>query len=214
MFFTEKQFQVLEFIQQYRDVRGISPTMGEIAALLRVTKVTVYEHLNQLERKGAIQREKFRSRSIVPLVRVEGRGSRLQLEIRGSIRCGVASHLKGDGFAATGNGGSNSQEPAVDLLRLFPSAAGCFVLRVEGDGLLVDQIRDGDFVIVAERTDPAAGEFVVEVAADGTSSLGRYVPPASRARSPKRRRISGPAQPRISGVVVGVLRSFAGNARN
>ena len=44
----------MEFIQQFREERGISPTLDEIASNFGVTKITVYEHVNQLERKGAL----------------------------------------------------------------------------------------------------------------------------------------------------------------
>ena len=57
MYFTEKQLRIMEFIQQFRDERGISPTLEEIASNFGVTKITVYEHINQLERKGALKRE-------------------------------------------------------------------------------------------------------------------------------------------------------------
>ena len=58
MYFTEKQLRIMEFIQQFRDERGISPTLEEIASNFGVTKITVYEHINQLERKGALKRER------------------------------------------------------------------------------------------------------------------------------------------------------------
>ena len=48
MYFTEKQLRIMEFIQQFRDERGISPTLEEIASNFGVTKITVYEHINQL----------------------------------------------------------------------------------------------------------------------------------------------------------------------
>ena len=71
MYFTEKQLRIMEFIQQFRDERGISPTLEEIASNFGVTKITVYEHINQLERKGALKREKFRARSIELIASVE-----------------------------------------------------------------------------------------------------------------------------------------------
>ena len=43
MYFTEKQLRIMEFIQQFREERGISPTLDEIASNFGVTKITVYE---------------------------------------------------------------------------------------------------------------------------------------------------------------------------
>ena len=88
MYFTEKQLRILEFIKQFRDERGISPTLEEIAENFGVTKITIYEHINQLERKGALKREKFRARSIELLVPVEERKARYDMPLMGNLRGG------------------------------------------------------------------------------------------------------------------------------
>jgi len=61
MYFTEKQLRIMEFIQQFRAERGIAPTLEEIAKNFNVTKITIYEHINQLERKA-----RSRERSSAP----------------------------------------------------------------------------------------------------------------------------------------------------
>src|SRR5687767_110874 len=89
MYFTEKQLRIMEFIQQFRAERGISPTLEEIAKNFGVTKITIYEHINQLERKGAIRREKFRARSIEIMAPVEERGARFSVPLMGNLREGL-----------------------------------------------------------------------------------------------------------------------------
>jgi SOS-response transcriptional repressor LexA len=61
---TRRQGEVLQFIRRYWAEEGLSPTQKEIAAHLGVGKVTVYELVNRLERKGAIKRERCFPRSI------------------------------------------------------------------------------------------------------------------------------------------------------
>lgn len=61
--YTPRQLEVVEFIREFRDEKGISPTLEEIAERFGVSKITAYGHINQLERKGAIKREKYRARS-------------------------------------------------------------------------------------------------------------------------------------------------------
>lgn len=76
--FTPKQLQILEFIVAFTKERGFSPTLEEIAesALDRpVTKITVYEHINQLEAKGAVRRAKFKARSITVLIKLPARSN-------------------------------------------------------------------------------------------------------------------------------------------
>ena len=75
MYFTEKQLRIMEFIQQFRAERGISPTLEEIAEYFGVTKITIYEHINQLERKGRSQAGKV-PRSLHRTPRASG-GARL-----------------------------------------------------------------------------------------------------------------------------------------
>ncbi len=79
MCLTEKQLRILQFIQRFREDRLISPTLQEIANEFGVTKITIYEHLNQLEKKGAIKRTRFYSRSIEVLVPVEERAGLVRL---------------------------------------------------------------------------------------------------------------------------------------
>lgn len=62
--YTPRQLEVVEFIRDFRDENGVSPTLEEIAKKLSVSKITAYVHISQLERKGAIRREKYRARSV------------------------------------------------------------------------------------------------------------------------------------------------------
>ena len=61
---TPKQLKILKFIKSYYDINELSPTFAEIAGELKVTVVTVFEHINALERKGLIRRAKRKARSI------------------------------------------------------------------------------------------------------------------------------------------------------
>lgn len=203
MYFTEKQLRILKFIQHFRAQRGISPTMEEIAAKVGVTKITVYDHLNQLERKGALRRERFRARSIEPLVWVgEGQGQ-FVLPILG---------------ARAGSSMPNGESLTLDLSAVLPLNKQCFAFRVDGDSLLNDHIRDGDYVIVERRPNPANGDLVVALA-DGRSTIKRYFREKSRVRleSPggdqKPIRLKS-REAQVHGVVVGLLRNFPADGKN
>ncbi len=71
---TPKQLRILQFIRDWRHHHGYSPTMQEIADLLGVSKVTVFEHIESLIGKGALIRNpnKARSLSIPDEVEVPG----------------------------------------------------------------------------------------------------------------------------------------------
>ena len=61
MNYTPKQLQILRLIQSYQRDHGYSPTYAELAKELNVSTITVFEHLEALERKGAITRRRHAS---------------------------------------------------------------------------------------------------------------------------------------------------------
>jgi repressor LexA len=199
MYFTEKQLRIMEFIQQFRAERGISPTLEEIAASFGVTKITIYEHINQLERKGALKREKFRARSIEILSPVEERKPRFSVPLMGTLRSGLPIQ---------------APEPSQDLnlSDLLPLGKSCYALMVKGDAMVNEHIADGDYVIVEKRAEAHDGETVVAVLENGEVALRKYYSDKGRVRlqSP-----NGGAKPQvvksleIRGVVLGVYRPFS-----
>lgn len=61
---TKRQHAVLCYVRSYRAFRGYSPTYQEIADNFGVSRVTVFGHVVELERKGLIRRTALRERSI------------------------------------------------------------------------------------------------------------------------------------------------------
>lgn len=62
-----KQKQVLEAIQYFIDKNGYSPTLREIASILKCDTRPVFEKIMILEEKGYIKTTNGKSRSIVVL---------------------------------------------------------------------------------------------------------------------------------------------------
>jgi repressor LexA len=198
MYFTEKQLRIMEFIHQFREARGISPTLEEIAENFGVTKITIYEHINQLERKGALKREKFRARSIELLVPVENRKSRLSLPLMGHIRAGSPIE-------------ATEQREDLNLSEILPVGKSCYALRVRGDSMVGDHIADGDLVIVEKAKTVKDGDTVVVVLEDGSAAIKRCFNEKSCVRLMSRNGGVKPIlakNPDIRGVVIGVLRCF------
>lgn len=197
MYFTEKQLRIMQFIQMFRQERGISPTLEEIAENFGVTKITIYEHINQLERKGALKREKFRARSIELLVPVEERKDRFSVPVVGNLR--------GEGLDASEGG------EAFNLTEFLPLGKRCYALKVEGDSMKDDHITDGDVVIVERRDTPENGEIVVVDLDSGKTAIKRYYNAEGGVRLASTNGSSGELlsqEPEIRGVVIGVLRRY------
>jgi repressor LexA len=196
---TPKQLRVLTFIRDFSKARGYAPTMQELANEFGVSKVTVFEHIGALQKKGYLKRVRHRARS-------------LQLSEQISFPDERATRLPLVGVIAAGRPIEAIEEREVlDLEDMFVSAHETFVLRVRGDSMVDDHIRDGDFVVVEKRATARDGETVVALLDNGEATLKRFY------REPDGARLQ-PANPNyrpiktknvsVQGVVVGVVRRY------
>ncbi len=196
---TPRQLQILTFIRDNRRTEGYSPTMQELADALRVTKVTIFEHVAALEKKGLLRRlpHKARSLELTSLVRFPDESpSRLPLL----------------GYIAAGEPIEAIEEPeTIDLEALFTRRTGTFALRVRGDSMIDEQIRDGDYVVIERRDHVRNGESVVALLDDGEATLKKFYREKGRIRlQPANENYDpifvAPGRLQVQGVVVGVLR--------
>src|SRR6266404_9428012 len=126
---TPKQLRILQLIRDWRVRKGYSPTMQELADEIGVSKVTVFEHVEALIKKGALVREpnKARSLSIAEGIAVpdESRPSRFPLV--GKIAAGYPIEKV-------------AEQDEIDLTELMGSRNSrggefTFALKVEGDSM-------------------------------------------------------------------------------
>jgi len=195
---TPRQMDVLRFIRDYRDRFGYSPTMQEIGDHLHLTKVTVFEHVGALEKKGALLRgakHKARSLRVSPDVEFpEDKATRLPLV--GRIAAGQPIEAVED-------------IETIDLEDLFGRPVGTFLLRVTGESMIDEQIRDGDYVVCERRNEPRDGETVVALLPDGEATLKKFYREADGIRLQPANPDFEPIRVRevnIQGVVIGVFR--------
>ena len=196
---TPRQLQILTFIRDFRRKHGYSPTLQELADALDVTKVTVFEHLSVLESKGLLRRSKHKARSLELSARLDWPDeSATQLPLVGTIAAGAPIEAVED-------------PESLDLEDLFASRRGCFVLRVRGDSMIDEQIRDGDYVVVERRENPRSGDTVVALLDDGEATLKKFYRERGGVRLEPANKDFQPIRVRhcdVQGVVVGVLRRY------
>jgi repressor LexA len=202
---TPKQLRIVQLIRDSRIVHGYSPTMQELADALGVSKVTIFEHIEALIKKGALKREpnKARSLSIPDNARVPDEVHEMIFPLIGRIAAGHPVEK----FAQT---------EQLDLHDIFGSArvaqkGACFALRVEGDSMKDEGILDGDYVIVERRDTARNGERVVALLPTGETTLKTFFREKDRIRLQ-------PANPdfqpifvrdcKVQGVIIGVLRKY------
>ncbi len=201
MAMTKRQRQVLESIRSFIERHGYSPSFQEMANMLGLSSVaTVHKHITNLERKGLIRKRWNRSRSVEVVAR-EVRVAAVEVPLMGRVAAGQPIEAIPD-----------ARPVAVpeDMVGRGPT----FVLRVEGDSMIDEQIRDGDLVILEARETAENGEVVVALLADGSATLKKFY------REGDGRVRLQPANPemaslhvdetalRIQGVVIGLLRKF------
>ncbi|MEM7230124.1 MAG: transcriptional repressor LexA [Planctomycetota bacterium] len=202
---TPRQLKILQLIRDSRVTRGYSPTMQELADELSISKVTVFEHVEALIKKGALQREpnKARSLSITDEAVLPDESKSLSFPLVGKIAAGYPIE-------------KYPQSDQLDLEDLFGPRVGqrsaTFALRVDGDSMRDEGILDGDYVIVERRETASEGERVVALLPDGETTLKSFF------REPDGRIRLQPANPdfepiivkqcTVQGVVIGVMRRY------
>jgi len=199
---TRRQREILTIFETYRRQHGISPTLEEVAQSLGVNKVTVFGHVAELERKGALLRSKRGiSRGLQPVETESPTGGRVQvpIQILGRIAAGVPIEAV-------------EAPEELDLQSLVPADREVYALRVKGNSMIDDSIRDGDLVLVENRTQAQNGEIVVAVLPEGEATLKRFyrekdgsfrLQPANAEMQPILTR-----EVEIRGVVLAVLRQY------
>ena len=97
---------------------------------------------------------------------------------------------------------------------LIGSRGEHYVLRVRGDSMIDEQIRDGDYVVVQSRETAYNGEMVIALVDEESATVKKYYREADgRVRlQPANPEISPLLYPedrvRVQGIVVGVLRKY------
>jgi len=198
---TPKQLKILIAIRDFRVRNGYSPTMQELADQLGVSKVTIFEHIEALERKELILRARNRARSleVAPTVKLPDESKAASYPIVGTIAAGQPIE-------------AIENHETLELENLFNTRHGTYVLRVKGNSMIDDHIADGDYVIIERRETAKDGETVVALLDDGQATLKRFYKERGRVRLQPANSSMAPIYVdkdiRIQGVLIGVLRTY------
>lgn len=199
----KRQRQIVDYIAQYIQKNGYSPTLREIADALGVSSLaTVHEHLNALVKKRVIRKFEGAVRGIELIDRKLGALiESVELPLMGYIAAGQPI------------------EPITDPNATFSVAANMvtgkkrsFVLQVKGDSMVEEGILDGDYVVMEEQNEANDGEIVVALLDNGLATLKRFFRETTRVRLEPANSQMRPifaTNVKIQGKVVGLVRRFA-----
>lgn len=173
---TERQAQVLSFIEKRVQNQGFPPTLREIGDHLEIKSTNgVNDHLKALERKGYINRQGKRSRALSlvqpgPDSPPISSGTIHRIPIIGRVAAGVPllaeEHAEGS--------------VAVDSF-FIGNSTRVYALRVTGDSMIEDGIFDGDYIFVRKQPVANPGSIVVAMI-DGEATVKRFFPEGERVR--------------------------------
>ena len=199
---TKRQKEILDYIEGFIAERGYAPSFEEIAESFGYSSLaTVHEHLSNLERKGYIRKSYNESRSI-ELVRPGVGEPSLELPLLGAVAAGLPIEAIPD---------TESVVVPPDMVR---RQRDNYVLRVEGNSMIEEQIRDGDYIVVQAQENAEDGEMVVALVGGDSATVKKlYREAGGRIRlqpaNPTMEPIIVDARDvRIQGIVVGVIRKY------
>lgn len=197
---TKRQKQLVDFLEAYIRDNGYAPTLQEIGQFFGLSSLaTVHKHLKNLERKGFIRRQWNHSRA---------------LEVTGPQSTGGARALRLVGQVAAGVPVEQFEQPdTISVPEEFVRRDNTFCLRVRGESMIDEGIRDGDYIIVEGRESAADGETVVALV-NGEATVKKFY--RERGGTIRLQPANATMQPiftsendlTVRGVVVGLMRHY------
>jgi len=198
-----RQRQILDFVKQYIQKNGCSPTLQEIADAIGVSSLaTVHEHLQTMSKKGVIKRFE---------------GSVRGIDVVGSknVQLTAGIELPIMGLIAAGSPIEPYPENDSSLFvspTMLSGKKRAFVLKVKGDSMIEEGILDGDYVVLEEQETANNGEIVVAILENGFATLKKFYREATRVRLEPANSKMGPIfakNVKIKGRLAGVIRRYS-----
>jgi repressor LexA len=198
----KRQKEILDYIRLHIKSQGSAPTLRKIADAIGVSSLaTVHEHLETLEKKGLIKRKYGKTRSI-ELVQSN------KLDYEPAIDVPIL------GYIAAGQPIEPFTDPnsSFSIPHAFVSSKKrVYLLKVKGESMIDEQIRDGDYVIVEQSESAENGDIVVALLENGMATLKRFFKESTRIRLEPANSTMAPIfakNVRVQGKVVGLIRKY------
>lgn len=197
---TKRQREILDYLNEFIEHHGYAPSLMEIGRRFGLSSLaTVHKHLTNLQEKGFIKRSWNRSRSVELLPSRTGSRA-LDLPLLGNVAAGAPIEAV-------------VSSETVPVPEDFVRARDTYALRVRGNSMLDEQIRDGDIVIVEDRTTAENGEMVIALLEGADVTLKTFyrendhvrLQPANATMEPL---VVAADRVQIRGVIVGVMRRY------
>ena len=167
---TEYYGYILNFIEDYKNRFGESPSSREIGDALGMTKSTVSRYLATMRKNGMLEIENARN---ITLTKHKPMQEIINAPFVGKVACGLPQYAE-----------ENVQE-LIPLPASYIGKGTFFVLEADGESMIDAGIEPGDLIVVRQQVTANPGDIVVALTSttDSTATLKRYYP------EPKMKRI-------------------------
>ncbi len=195
---TDRQKNILDFIQHEQREKGITPSTREIQSHFGfASQTSVMQYIVALERKGFLDRHARKARALItPVQKVRI----TDVPIYGQIPAGMSTLTE---QTIEGHVSLDTRSANISKNR------GTFALRVHGDSMIGAHIVDGDIVILEDSKEVHTGDIVAALI-DGETTLKRYVMehgrPYLKAENPRYPNLIPARELKIQGVMVSLVR--------
>lgn len=199
---TDRQQQVLDFIEGFQLENGKSPTLKEIKEHIGVSSDnSVLKHLAALEKKGCIEKDDTpRGIKLLDTIKEKLQSNFTNLPLLGAIPAG---------------GPVISEEYTEDWITVdsgkIPNPENAFMLRVTGESMINAGIFEGDLLICDSKREPRPSDIVIALV-DGENTVKRLVSKGGvyhlQAENPDYEDIHPMLGLEVQGVVIGLIRTY------
>ncbi len=230
---TQRQHQLLQFIQGYMDKHGVPPSFDEMRDALRLkSKSGIHRLITGLEERGYIHRLPYRARALEvtrlptnwrregaaseadagPTNVVQGRfGARPEPVLEEASALSLP--LYGRIAAGTPIEALRDHTTQVTVPPHLLGSGDHYALEVVGDSMVEAGIQDGDIVVIERRDAAENGDIVVALIDDTEVTLKRMRCKggtiALEAANPQyETRIFGANRVKVQGRLIGLMRRY------
>ncbi len=200
MSLTPHQRTVLNYITEFQNKRGYSPSLADLAIAFGVkSKNSIAKVVNTLVAQKQIEKDPKGRIKIIAMPHDDAPAP-MTLSLFGPIAAGFAAPVE-----------EHAEEQITIDNYLIKNRNSTFLLRVKGDSMIDAAINEGDLVVV-DRSKPPKPEDIVVGVMDGEFTLKRLKKDKGKyylkAENPEYPDLYAMDELKVAGVVVGLIRKM------
>lgn len=198
---TQRQAEILNYVETYVNENKFSPSYREIAQAFGISSISsIHKHIQSLLRKGALQKEHYSARSILPNVSEKTVGD---------------TDVPFIGYLSKNDGIELFPKTQTVLIPKFlvQDLSRTYVVRIRGEGFADELLQHGDLLIIDAREHAQPGETILCILPQQKGVIKKYQPTETSIEL-KSLNLQGPVlvvpehDLTIVGIVSGLLRLF------